>query len=52
MKEKAERNRRLYEFWINHPDYKLRAIAGIFHISIPRAWLIIQQEKRKEDKGR
>lgn len=42
---KAERNKKLYQFFLDHPTWTIKSIASIYHISQPRAWLIIQQEK-------
>jgi len=50
LKDKKERNKRLYEFWLSHPDFTYKAIANIFHMTTPRVWIIIQQEKRKAEK--
>jgi transposase len=49
MKEKTDRNERLYAYWLKHPGMSYKAIARIFHISKPRAWLIINQEAKKTE---
>ncbi|RPI50349.1 MAG: hypothetical protein EHM49_08670 [Deltaproteobacteria bacterium] len=41
--EKADRNRRLFEYWKSHEGMTMRAIAGIFHISKTRAHAIIKK---------
>jgi len=46
-KEKADRNKRLYAYHQKRPDWSIAAVARVFHMSRARAWLIIQQEKRK-----
>jgi hypothetical protein len=45
-KEKAERNQRLYEFYLTGQTYKV--VAARFHITTKVAWTIIDKIKRKE----
>ena len=52
LKEKRERNERLYEFWLAHQDWTLRSIANVFHISHPRVIQILHEEKKKRDEGK
>jgi len=49
MKIKVDRNKRLYAYWNEHPGMTYQAIANLFHISKPRAWFIINQEKNDEN---
>jgi len=51
-RRKEDRNQRLYKFWLEHPKWTYKSIAGIFHISAPRAWLIINEEHQKAEEAR
>jgi len=43
LKDKQARNKKVVEYRRN--GYTLRAIAGIFHISVAMVWKIISREK-------
>jgi len=46
MKEKLDRNQRIYNFHLSHPDMTLQAIANVFHLkSKQRIFAIIQKYK-------
>ena len=50
-KEKKERNQRLYQYWMDHPNMTQRAIGKVFRISHVRVHKIIikrQKELKKE----
>jgi len=42
LKDKQARNRKIMEYRSN--GYTLRAIAGIFHISVAMVWKIVNRE--------
>ena len=48
MKAKIDRNQRMYDYWVKHPGMSYQALANRFHISKPRAWLIIKEKKLEE----
>ena len=48
LKAKRDRNRRLYEFWQSHQDWRIRSIAGQFGISHVRVLQILKTEKLKK----
>jgi len=47
MKAKLDRNKRLYEFHLKHPKMSVSAVARMFHLTQPRAWVILKREKSK-----
>ena len=44
LRDKAKRNKRLYQFWKEHPDWTYDSIGAVFHISGQRAWQIIHNK--------
>ena len=49
LKAMRDRNRRLYEFWENHRDWRIRSIAKVFGISHTRVLQILRIEKAKRE---
>jgi len=45
LRDKGKRNKRLYQFWLKHPDWTYNSIGAVFHISGARAWQIIHNNK-------
>jgi len=46
MKEKTDRNQRIYKFYLSHPGMTLQAIANVFHMKQrQRIHAIIQKYK-------
>ena len=44
LKDKRERNKRLYQFKLDHPDMTSRAIGRIFHLSHVRVLAILKKQ--------
>lgn len=42
-REKRQRNKRLYEYWLKHQDWSNKAIAGIFHLDEERVRVILNE---------
>jgi len=49
LKAMQDRNRRLYDFWLNHKDWRIRSIAKVFGISHTRVLQLIKSEKAKRE---
>lgn len=45
LKDKRDRNERLYRFRVKHPDMTLRAIGKVFHISHVRVLEILRKKE-------
>ena len=47
LKAKQKRNEKLYRFWVEHPDWTLKSIGAVYHISATRVCVIINNMKRQ-----
>ena len=46
LREKAQRNQRLYEFWLKHPDWSDEVIGGVFHLDGERVRVILNKMRQ------
>lgn len=51
LRDKKERNKRLYQFWLGHQGWTYQSIGAIFHLSGQRVWEIIKREKERGNHG-
>lgn len=47
--ERKERNRRMWDYHINHRNSSIAAIARMYKLSRQQAWLIINREAAKRE---
>ena len=48
MQEKTDRNKRLYQYHLKHPDMTLESLAGIFHLkSKQHVYQLLKNQAKK-----